>query len=214
MNDRAADPSRAALPLFPLRAVLFPGMRLKLKVFEARYLDLMGRCLRESAPFGVVCLRQGEEVNRPRPPGAAPVRFESVGVLAKLQEVDAEQAGLLHIACEGTQRFEIDVDARQTTNGLWQADVRLLPDDPVLAPEAELIPTVRALATAIGALERQGTQPFTRPYHFDHAGWSANRWCELLPIPLAAKQRLMALPDPMLRLRLVSDYLRGKGVVS
>jgi Lon protease-like protein len=41
----------------------------------------------------------------------------------------------------------------------------------------------------------------------------ANRWCEILPIPLAAKQRLMALSDPQLRLRLVDEYLRGKGVV-
>jgi uncharacterized protein len=214
VNDRAADPSRTALPLFPLKAVLFPGMWLRLKVFEARYLDLMGRCLRESTPFGVVCLRQGEAVERPRGATAATVRFESVGVMATLREVDAEQAGLLHVACEGSQRFEIDTAATQATDGLWQADVRLLPDDPVLAPDAELIPAVRALATAIGTLERQGAQPFTKPYHFDHAGWSANRWCELLPIPLAAKQRLMALPDPMLRLRLVSDYLRGKGVVS
>src|SRR5437867_3454920 len=33
------------LPLFPLQAVLFPGGLLSLKVFEARYLDLVGRCL-------------------------------------------------------------------------------------------------------------------------------------------------------------------------
>ena len=50
------------LPLFPLQAVLFPGGLLGLKVFEARYLDLVTRCLREQRPFGVVCLRQGGEV--------------------------------------------------------------------------------------------------------------------------------------------------------
>ena len=42
--------------------MLFPGGLLQLKVFEARYLDLVGRCLREQQPFGVVCLRQGREV--------------------------------------------------------------------------------------------------------------------------------------------------------
>ena len=38
-------------------------------------------------------------------------------------------------------------------------------------------------------------------YRFDDAGWVANRWCEILPIPLAAKQKLMELPDPVVRLR-------------
>jgi hypothetical protein len=73
--------------------------------------------------------------------------------------------------------------------------------------------TVKALANAIDALRKQGTTPFAEPYRFDDAGWVANRWCEILPIPLAAKQRLMLLPEPQLRLRLVDEYLRGKGVV-
>ena len=33
------------LPLFPLRTVLFPDGLLELKIFEARYLDLMTRCM-------------------------------------------------------------------------------------------------------------------------------------------------------------------------
>ena len=41
----------------------------------------------------------------------------------------------------------------------------------------------------------------------------ANRWCEILPIPLAAKQRLMELPDARVRLALVDEFLRGQGVV-
>ena len=77
-----------------------------------------------------------------------------------------------------------------------------------------MVATVRALANAIGALERKGGSPFLKPYRFDDAGWVANRWCELLPISLAAKQKLMALEDPQVRLRLVDEYLRGKGVVS
>jgi Lon protease-like protein len=41
----------------------------------------------------------------------------------------------------------------------------------------------------------------------------ANRWCEILPISSAAKQRLMALDEPVLRLQLVQDYLQGKGLL-
>ena len=55
--------------------------------------------------------------------------------------------------------------------------------------------------------------PFAPPFRLDDAGWVANRWCELLPVSLAAKQKLMALEDPVIRLSLVDGYLRDKKVV-
>jgi uncharacterized protein len=195
------------LALFPLQSVLFPGTLLPLKVFEARYLDLVGHCLREAAPFGVVCLRQGREVGR------GGVHFEQQGVVARIDEVDAEQAGILRVRCTGMQRFAVEGTPRQQADGLWLADVSALPDDESVAPEAALLPTVKALASAIATLRERGSTPFSEPYRFDDAAWVANRWCEILPIPLAAKQRLMVLPEPQLRLRLVDEYLRGKGVV-
>ena len=198
----------AALPLFPLQSVLFPGGQLALKIFEARYLDLISDCLRSRQPFGVVCLLQGGEVRSDRT-----VRFESTGVLAQLDEVDSEQPGLLHARCSGTQRFRLDGPATQQADGLWLGDAELLPDDTVTVPQAQFLPTVRALANAIATLQSQGNQPFRPPHRLDDAGWVANRWCELLPIPLGAKQKLMELPDPQLRLQLVHEYLRGKGVV-
>ncbi len=197
----------AELALFPLQSVLFPGALLPLKVFEARYLDLIGQCLRQSVPFGVVCLRQGKDAGR------GGVRFEREGVLARIEAVDAEQAGILQVRCAGTRRFTIDGEPRQQSDGLWLAHVSLQPDDEAQAPEAALLASVKALANAIAALRQQGSTPFIEPFRFDDAGWVANRWCEILPISLAAKQRLMMLPDPQLRLRLVDEYLRGKGVV-
>jgi Lon protease-like protein len=200
----------AALPLFPLHAVLFPGGQLGLKVFEARYVDLVSRCLREGIGFGVVCLTEGSEV---RAAGDAPAAFERAGTLARLLDVDAELPGVLHLACVGTQRFRLGGEPQQQPDGLWVADAVALADDAPLAPPAELHASVRALAQAIGRLKSQGNQPVGTPHRFDDAGWVANRWCELLPIPLAAKQRLMELDDPLVRLRLVHEYLVGKGVV-
>ena len=81
--DMQTDPSGDELPLFPLRSVLFPGGLLSLKVFEARYLDLMSTCLRERKPFGVVALRSGDEARKPGP-GREAVTLESVGVWAEL----------------------------------------------------------------------------------------------------------------------------------
>jgi len=195
------------LALFPLQSVLFPAAVLPLKVFEARYLDLIGRCMRERSLFGVVCLHEGRDSGRDT------VRFEREGVLARIDSVDAEQAGILQLRCTGTHRFGIEGEPRQARDGLWMADVKLQADDEVQPPEATFLPTVKALANAIQALREQGVAPFAEPLRYDDAGWVANRWCEILPIPLAAKQRLMLLPDPQLRLRLVDEYLRSKGVL-
>jgi uncharacterized protein len=54
----------AQLPLFPLQTVLFPGGWLPLRIFEVRYLDMIGRCHKAGAPFGVVSLSEGSEVRR------------------------------------------------------------------------------------------------------------------------------------------------------
>ena len=145
------------LPLFPLKSVLFPGGLLPLKVFEARYLDLVGRCLRAGSPFGVVCLSEGAEAGRDR------VKFEHAGVLARIDDVDAEQAGILRIRCHGTQRFVVEGEPRRQNDGLWLADALLLPDDADEPPEAAFQPTVRALAGAIDKLQAQGSAPFAEP---------------------------------------------------
>ena len=57
----APDQEAAELPLFPLNAVLLPGGPLQLQVFEARYLDMVGRCMRAGTPFGVVRILTGSE---------------------------------------------------------------------------------------------------------------------------------------------------------
>jgi uncharacterized protein len=197
-----------SVPLFPLQAVLFPGGLLSLKVFETRYLDLISASLRENTPFGVVALRQGSEVRRP----GEPVVMETIGTLAELIEVDSAQHGILQVRCRGTRRFTV-TSRKQEPDGLWLAQVQMLDDDDATAPSAALIETVRGLANAIATLKQQGAEPFLKPFRFESAGWVANRWCEILPISIAAKQKLMELPDPQVRLQLVDEFLRTKGVV-
>lgn len=196
------------VPLFPLQSVLFPGGLLSLRVFEARYLDLVGDCLREGRRFGVVALRKGSEVNK----GDREVAFESIGCEAELIDVDSERPGILHVRCRGMRRFQTE-QVEQQGNHLWVARARHLPDDEPTLPTGELLGSAKGLANAIATLKQQGNEPFLEPYQFDSAGWLANRWCEILPIPLAAKQKLMELPDPLVRLKLVDDFLRSKGVV-
>jgi Lon protease-like protein len=196
----------AELALFPLRTVLFPDGLLELKIFEARYLDLMSRCLRESTPFGVVALRAGAEA---RSAAGDAVRLYEVGTLAELIDVDSAQAGILLVRCRGTRRFLVGA-TRQEPDGLWLAETTPIADDRPAAPTSSQAHAVKSLAEAIATLAVQGGEPFLRPHRFDDAGWVANRWCEILPLPLEARQRLMTLEDPVARLEVVDSLMRAR----
>ena len=50
------------------------------------------------------------------------------------------------------------------------------------------------------------------PAQLTDCSWVANRWCELLPLPLAHKQQLMELDNPLIRLELVGDFLTQSGI--
>ena len=191
-----------ALPLFPLLTVLFPDGLLELKIFETRYLDLMARCMREQAPFGVVALRSGGEGRT----SGAPVALFDVGTLAELIEVDSPEANILLVRCRGTRRFALGT-TRQEADGLWVGEAGAVGDDPVVAPSATHANVVKSLVDAVAALSAQGAEPFLAPHRFDDAGWVANRWCEILPLPIDAKHRLLSL-DPLSRLDIVDSLMR------
>ena len=194
------------LPLFPLNTVLFPDGLLELKIFEARYLDLMSRCMRAQQPFGVVALQQGTEA---RVSDASAV-LHRAGTLAELIEVDSAQTGILLVRARGTHRFTLIGSPAQQADGLWICDAQAIEDDEVVAPNEGHAGIVKGLADAIAALGAQGAVPFLEPHRLDSAGWVANRWLEILPIPTEAKLRLMTLENPTGRLDIVEASMRGQ----
>lgn len=204
-----------SLPLFPLGTVLHPGGSLPLRIFEVRYLDMVRKCQRSGAPFGVVLLTQGSEVSKARAPDAAGETFHAIGTLATLVECSTPQPGLMMVRCTGTHRFQV-TRSEKLKHGLWIADVTLLPDDQPVAIPPDLAHVAQALNALIQSLHQRAVpapeMPVQAPYLLDDCAWVANRWCELLPIPAEHKQRLMELDNPLLRLELVSDVLEGAGI--
>jgi Lon protease-like protein len=216
----AAAPLRLQqLPLFPLQAVLFPDGWMPLRIFEVRYLDMIRRCHQAGAPFGVVGLSEGSEVRRPdpvHPGGFAPEALFPEGTLARIEQLEQPQPGLLFIHCRGLQRFHIDTSHR-LPHGLWVADVTLEAPEPVVPVPEHLHSTRDALQRVLHNLQARepaglNELPLQPPYRWDDSGWVANRWIELLPAPTELKQRLMTLDSPLLRLELVSDLLDKLGV--
>lgn len=208
-----------SLPLFPLGTVLYPGGLLPLRIFEVRYLNMIGKCHKIGAPFGVVSLIQGSEVRKvdgkQSDGGFVAEEFNAIGTLATITEFSAPQPGLMVIRCEGAQRFEIS-NREKLKHGLWVADVTRLDDDQNVRIPEDLQGAANALGKVIRSLQERSVPdeqvPLMAPYRLDDCGWVANRWCELLPMPLELKQRLMELDNPLVRLELVSDILERTGI--
>lgn len=213
MEPSAVGATMADLPLFPLNTVLFPDGSLSLQIFEVRYLDLIGKCYKNGTPFGVVSLVQGKEV-RSRDPAAptgdafANEVFADVGTLAHIDEFAAPQAGLMVIRCRGGARFRIH-SRTQLKHGLWVANVEMLPVDAPTPIPLDLQPIAHALGRLIEQQQENMLEfsPITQPYQLDDCAWVANRWCDLLAMPPSAKQSLLQLDSPLLRLELVGDLL-------
>ncbi|MCE4554564.1 LON peptidase substrate-binding domain-containing protein [Roseateles cellulosilyticus] len=197
------------VPLFPLRTVLFPGGWLPLRIFEPRYLDMVQRCHAQGQAFGVVALTEGREVRQRDGDGFRAEAFHEVGTLARIEHFEREQPGLLHIRTRGTQRFRLQ-SSRCLSHGLWVGRLELLPDDAAIPVPDDLALAAQQLQDLTrewrGRADAQDL-PLQPPHHWDDAGWLANRWAELLPMPLVERQRLMAMDNPLLRLELVVDRL-------
>jgi Lon protease-like protein len=127
------------LPLFPLNAVLCPGIALPLHVFEDRYRALIRHCLETTSPFGVVLIREGREV------GAGAISFSGVGTIAEIRDAGRHDDGRFDLLVVGTRRFGI----RRVLEGggpYLVADVGILDEtvgDPAIAQQLAMSATRR-----------------------------------------------------------------------
>jgi len=152
---------RREIPLFPLNAVLFPGSTLGLRIFEARYLDMVRECARSGRGFGVCLIMQGQEAGEPALPAA-------VGTLASIVDFDTLPDGLLGISVTGGARFRVQ-RSRIRGNGLVIGEVRGWPDEPVVPVPLEfsLLPAIlERLAEQSGLSWRNGPRE-----RYDDASW-------------------------------------------
>jgi len=190
------------LLLFPLNAVLFPGGTMALKVFEQRYMALVKDCFKQESGFGICLIAEGAEVGAPAKPHA-------VGTEARIVAWDMTQPGILNITVRGGERFRI-LESRADSTGLLQARIEPIAAEPALpVPDtlAALVPLLQAMAADAGE------ERLPPPHRFDDAAWVGYRFCELLPIPAIARQKLLELEDPVSRLEIVFKFLAQRNLV-
>ena len=94
------------LPLFPLSTILFPGATINLHIFEERYKEMIGRCLAEHSPFGVVLIQAGDEVEEGRL-GTRPAEPCTVGTAAEISANVRLEDGRFLLTAIGRERFRI-----------------------------------------------------------------------------------------------------------
>lgn len=194
------------IPLFPLGTTLFPGGIIALKIFEARYLDMMKRCLRENSPFGVVSILDSKPIDSD---ASVLANFSNIGTLAKLEEFDPIQPALYMTKSYGTQRFRV-LNIKQEADGLWMGQVELIDADPQIPLPKEHEKVAALLHEIIAVIKREdllADDAFKIPENLDDCGWVSNRLAELLPLPPAQKNHLLAQSNPRIRLDLISEII-------
>lgn len=198
-------PTSRKIPLFPLGTVLFPDGVIALKIFEARYLDMIKECLREKTEFGVVSIIKNSDVIEED----ASSCFSKIGTLAQIEDFDPIQPALYMTKSFGTQRFKL-IRSKQEINGLWMGEVELLENDPLIPISQEHLKVAKLLDEIISVIQSENLlddAPFKKPYKVDDCGWVSNRLAELLPISLAQKNHLLAQTNPRIRLDLIAEII-------
>jgi Lon protease-like protein len=196
--------SAAALPLFPLGTVLFPGLVLPLHVFEERYRALVRHLtgLPDGTPreFGVVAIRRGWEVEQ-----QTSLALHDVGCSAQVRQVTEHPDGRFDLTAVGHRRFAIR-KVHDDREPYLVADVDWLDDPPAAPAELDrLVPTVLDLFQQYLRLIRPtqlGEQVPEDPVVLSHVIAATAQ------LSLPERQALLAAGDPATRLRAERALLR------
>jgi Lon protease-like protein len=175
------------IPLFPLETVLFPGAPLPLHIFEPRYKEMIGECLEQKLPFGMVRVKEN----------ALAAIGCSAAILNVIKKYDD---GRLDIAAEGRKRFEIE--SLNHERSFLQGEVAYFDDEPSEVgdgPQQALIELHEQLFSILGQapeIRRDG-----RPLSFHLAGE--------LPVDLDFKQALLEMKSEAERIETLTEYYRA-----
>lgn len=182
------------LPLFPLHTVLLPGGILPLRIFEARYLDMVSSCMRNDGGFGVCLLKGGTETGKP-------MGFHHTGSLVKIVDWEKLPDGLLGITGQGEQKIRI-LDSRLQADGLVIGEAELIDDE----PEAPLPEEYAVLGQLLETILTEVGPPYSElGGDYNEARWVGSRLVELLPLDFQEKQKLLEMDDPLARVAQLHD---------
>ncbi|GAA3922713.1 LON peptidase substrate-binding domain-containing protein [Litoribacillus peritrichatus] len=184
-------------PVFPLNAVVYPGMALELKIFEPRYLDMVAECFKGG--YGFIVALNSEDKSDVLSEG-----FEPVGTLVRIIDFTQLKNGMLGITVEGVERARLDSPFTDSA-GLIRADMEQMNAELKISTEMEH----EELVVMLKHLEQH---PAIKPRDIEYDDASSVSWrlAELLPFDAGEKQLLLEMNHPYDRLdeiyRLLDKY--------
>jgi Lon protease-like protein len=194
------------LPMFPLNAVLFPGVSVPLTIFEDRYRAMVHHLLRVEDPaerlFGSVGIREGYEVGDH---GAQ--SLYRVGCRVQLTEVEGHADGTFDVVAVGLERIQLD--RLDTTGNFPIGHVTERPDPVADVPESILERARIAFTAYRAALADIRSDPYVGALPRDptYLSWTL---AAVAPLPMQERQALLEAEDAGERLVLVTDLLRAE----
>jgi uncharacterized protein len=192
------------MTIFPLGTVLFPRGVLPLRIFEARYVDMVRQCMRNDEPFGVCRIIEGNEVGKP-------AEHEHIGCSARIVDFDKEPSGILNIRTLGEKRFKITSE-KVNLQSLIVAEIDWLAEEVDAPVPTDMGRCVSVVEQVIAELVETESNTMKRvlepPYLLQSASWVSNRLCEILPFGPSSKQLMLELSDPLQRLSIVNQVLQ------
>ncbi|HRJ27034.1 MAG TPA: LON peptidase substrate-binding domain-containing protein [Fimbriimonadaceae bacterium] len=182
------------IPLFPLPIVVFPYANLQLHIFEARYRQMVDRCLEFDSPFGIVMVKEtGPDGLEPDPC--------LVGTAVRITHVQHFDDGTMNIHIHGERRFRIRKFAEDTDPLVGMVE-------PVFELDYEDSPHMDALVMrAQESFKLYIEMVFSRSdfnvqIHFPQDATALSfQIAEHLPLDNPAKQRFLELTDTLERLQ-------------
>jgi len=206
MPSFVSESSPVTIPLFPLGTVLFPGGYLPIRIFEPRYVDMIGRCMKQNTDFGVCLISEGQEAGEPAIP-------YTVGTMANIIDWNADHDGLLSITVMGKERFRV-IENKVQADNLITAQTQVIEppldnefclDNRTEEQRATWAELYKVLESYMDSVQDEKTL-----YHEikDDPHWVSYRLAELLTIPLPAKQELLELDSVSERISRIASWAR------
>ena len=187
--------SDQSMPIFTLRAILFPGSKLPLRIFEPRYLDMVSACMRSKREFGIILSRKVPQ------PGM--LETYATGTLATIIDWNQGNDGLLGITVLGTNKCELLSMIKQE-DGLNIGEIKIIErEEDFKAPPNfdNMISLLEAILDDIDLYE-------DREKFFESASWVSFRFAEILPLKIEDKQKCLEFDDPILRLNFLEPLIK------
>ncbi len=156
-----------------------------MRIFEPRYLSMVGDCMRNQSPFGVVLISDGKEA------GEA-AQFHEIGTLAMIEDFDQLEDGHLGLSCRGDKRFSV-IRHQVQSDELITAEINLLKEE-ITQNVPDKYPSMVTFLRDLYERDEFKARLTENPPQWQDGEWLGCRISEILPLSIESRQALLEMP--------------------